>query len=313
MREAVTVSQFAALKAYADEIGFTEVGALPLTAPDEAFKAFYDNFLATGRHADLRYLERKERFDLLTVLPTAQSILLFAYPYRFSSVEIKLRAAPYKIARYAWQRDYHLLLREKLQHIAAQFSLVGRAVTDSAPVPERYWARRAGLGKIGRNGMLISPERGSYFFIAALLIENPLAAQLRQPAAVPAPAEDIHSLCGECRLCVDACPTAALTGDGLMQVEKCISYTTIEDTRSASYAPETRRHRWIFGCDICQQVCPYNKTESSYAREELNTEHTAAVDIAAGVVPASRAPLKGSVFLRRGLQKLRDNISAVED
>jgi epoxyqueuosine reductase len=293
----------------AERLGFARMAALAAARPSDEYRTFHEQFVARGLPDDLHYLRREERYRVQTLLPGAQSLLIFTYPYRFRTVEKKLRQSRYKIARYAWQKDYHELLKEKLGRIMAEFSLSGRAVTDSAPFAERYWARRAGLGRIGRNGMLIDRELGSYFVIAALVLTDPLQTEAEPDTARPA--TDIESLCGECRLCVEACPTEALLGDSLMDASRCISFQTIESRVDTATLPEPRRrHNWIFGCDVCQQVCPWNK--SVFAADEFNEEHPLAEQIAGGALPESRGRLKGSVFHRRGAQKLKQNIAAVE-
>lgn len=302
--------------------GFIDGAALHAEPPDAGYTAFYRGFIADGRNADLDYLARSERENLQSIYPGAQSLLLFLYPYRFRNTEAKLRAAPFKIARYAWQRDYHDSLKAKLARVAQACDLTGRAVTDSAPLAERYWARRAGLGRIGRNGMLISATHGSYFLISALLVEESLQGapshffpgnQINLPPVNQLDSE-VEATCSTCRLCVDACPTQALTGDGLMQIEKCISYRTIESKAPAADFPRAeKKHRWVFGCDVCQQVCPYNKTATSFAADAFSDEHAAAEQVAQGALPQTRSALRGSVFFRRGLQKLAQNISLVSD
>lgn len=295
----------------ASTLGFEQMAALKASQTPAEYREFHAGFLRRGLAADLEYLHRPERFDLRYVLPDARTLLLFLYPYRFHTVEEKLRAVPYKVARYAWQRDYHDMLKEKLGKLLADFHLDGRAVTDSAPVAERYWARRAGLGKIGRNGMLINPQSGSYFLIASLVLADRLEAD--QYEAIPSettPVDDIAEVCAECNLCVEACPTGALFGDALMDVSRCVSYQTIESRAvMAEPAEHGRRHRWIFGCDICQQVCPHNK--AVFADDRFSAETPLALAIASGDVPETRAALKGTAFHRRGPQKLRENIAAV--
>jgi len=284
------------------------MAALAATAPGAEYRAFHERFIADSLPEDLHYLRRSERYRLESLLPGARTLLLFAYPYRFPGVEKKLRRARYKIARYAWQKDYHELLKRKLGKLLVEFSLSGRAVTDSAPFAERYWARRAGLGKIGRSGMLMDAQFGSYFLIATLVLTD--ALKTPPPPQAADPASDIASLCGECRLCVEACPTGALNGDSTMDAARCISFRTIESRADvASLPPPIRRHNWIFGCDICQQVCPWNK--SVFAAEEFNAEHPLADQLAQGVLPESRSKLRGSVFHRRGVTKLQQNIAAV--
>ncbi len=226
------------------QAGFTDGAALPVENPDAAYIGFYRRLIAAGSHADLHYLARPERENLRSICAGAETLLVFLYPYRFRAVESKLRAAPWKVARYAWQRDYHETLRAKLTRIATACNLTGRAVTDSAPLPERYWARRAGLGRIGRNGMLISAQHGSFFLLASLLVTEPLStisvsrffpgnSMQAQPAPLGQLAAEIETTCGNCTLCVDACPTQALAGDGVMAVQSCLSYRTIESKQTA--------------------------------------------------------------------------------
>lgn len=292
--------------------GFSAVATLSVTEVSNDFRTWFEAYLARGGHGDLAYLEGPQRFDPRAILPEAQSLLLFRYPYRFREVEEKLRRAPYKIARYAWQRDYHVALKAKLGTVMQQTELTGRAVTDSAPLPERYWARLAGLGKIGRNGMLIAPDAGSYFLIAALLTAEIFTGEKKSQRSAPVVAQDIADICGSCNLCVEACPTGALTGEGIMKTERCISYQTIEKRENeVDLSLNRKRHRWVFGCDVCQQVCPLNKTALSFAESRFNDEHAAAEAIAAGELPASRSSLKLSSFYRRGLAKLAGNLRAV--
>lgn len=119
--------------------GFSAGAALKVADTSAEFRAFFEQYLARGDHADLAYLEGPQRFDLRSILPGAQTLLLFRYPYRFHEVDAKLRSAPYKIARYAWQKDYHVTLKAKLADVMQRAQVTGRAVTDSAPLAERYW------------------------------------------------------------------------------------------------------------------------------------------------------------------------------
>lgn len=291
-------------------LGFAGMAAIAATEIAPEYHEFHEAFLRRNLPDDLAYLRRRERYDLHSLLPDAKSLILFTYPYRFRAVERKLRQSPFKIARYAWQKDYHQTLKSKLRRIMGEFSLTGRPVTDSAPLAERYWARRAGLGKIGRNGMLIDEKQGSYFLIASLVLSDELAAA-KTENSMPLQA-DLLSLCGSCRRCVEACPTGALYGDSLMDTSRCISFQTIESRDDLHFLPATAKaHRWIFGCDICQQVCPWNK--SVFGDERFNDEHPVAIGIAAGEIPEVRSRLKGSVFYRRGAKKLRENMRLLKN
>lgn len=294
----------------AQALGFSRIAALAVGEVEAEYRRFYSDFLASGRSAGLKYLARPERLDLGTVFPGAETLILFTYPYRFPAVEEKLRGASYKIARYAWQRDYHITLKEKLNQVAAKAGLTARAVTDSAPVFERYWARRAGLGFIGRNGMLIDPERGSYFMIASLLAKEKIA-DLPRVQGKQSLIQDFSTLCKDCTLCIEACPTQALIGDGQMDTAKCISYQTIEAKADELLSPPKKKHRWVFGCDICQQVCPYNKGIMSFASGEFSHEHPVVEKIAAGEIPAERSKLRDSVFFRSGVAALKKNLQRV--
>ncbi|MBV6493162.1 MAG: Epoxyqueuosine reductase [Turneriella sp.] len=300
------------LQEAATALGFSRVAALPITQVEDEFRVFYEEYLTRCGHADLKYLERPERFTLTAIYPNAKTLLIFLYPYRFRSVEAQLRAAPYKIARYAWQKDYHYLLKEKLNALLEKFNWQGRAVTDSAPVLEKYWARRAGMGFIGLNSLLIDPLSGSYFLIASLFIDEKLQPDLPRRDLNSFLANDFHTFCKDCTLCIDACPTSALSGDGLMDTQKCISYQSIETKEAAVYPEGTKKHRWIFGCDICQQVCPYNKNEKSYSDEKFNETHPAIPLVASGEDTLTRSEIKGSVLERRGMKKVRENKEALE-
>ena len=175
-----------------------------------------------------------------------------------------------RISRYAYGRDYHRVLRKKLQSLLDYLreqvgDISGRGYSDSAPILERAWAARAGLGWIGKNNLLICKRQGSFFFLAELLVDIELefdAPETRDP-------------CGKCRLCLDACPTGAILAGRVIDARQCISYLTIEYRGELPTADSDKVAPWIFGCDICQEVCPHNRwskpgTEARFrARPEL--------------------------------------------
>jgi epoxyqueuosine reductase len=175
-----------------------------------------------------------------------------------SSLEPGARSPKSRIARYARGADYHLVLRERLNRLLDWVReqsprCVGRAVVDTAPLLERDFARRAGLGWIGKNTMLINKHQGSYFFLGALLLDLDLTPD----------APHFADHCGTCTACLDACPTDAFAGPGWLDARKCISYLTIE---LRTPMPEELRDKvgdWLFGCDVCQEVCPWNRKEAS--------------------------------------------------
>ena len=202
------------------------------------------------------------------------------YPY-FNPITHKLvKSGSYKISRYACGKDYHIVLKKKLQ-LACKDMGNFRVVVDSTPFPERYYGRLANLGFIGKNGLLIHPQKGSYFFLAFVLFskkipdafykKSELNSFLMKTKKNQNIADDIKKYCKNCNRCVDACPTNAILDLGKIETKRCISYQTIEshvveknplETKSeitSTNQKTTKKHRWIFGCDICQTVCPYNK------------------------------------------------------
>ena len=258
------------LKAEARRLGFALVGVAPLRPSDHA--AFYRAWLAAGHHGGMGYLARpdavEKRLDPGAAWPELRSAVVAAYPYAGRSAEGEegddgAAADPARgvIARYARGRDYHRVLRRKLLRLrdwlAAESGRplpAARAYVDTGPVLERELAQRAGLGWFGKNTMLIHPRQGSYFFLGVLLVELELAYD--EPFTA--------DRCGRCTACLDACPTGALLGrtpEGapVIAAERCISYLTIEHRGPIPRALRPRIGNRIFGCDICQEVCPFNR------------------------------------------------------
>lgn len=168
------------------------------------------------------------------------------------------------ISRYATGRDYHKVLKKKGRELTDYIrELLGavetRVFVDSAPLMEREWGRKAGLGWIGKNGCLIQPRKGSWFFLAEIILDVEL----------PPDSPELNNLCGSCTRCLRACPTGALLGDGLLDANRCISYLTIELKDKDQKDQVLNWDNWIFGCDICQEVCPWNRSPLSYQFEDL--------------------------------------------
>lgn len=233
-----------------------------ITTPDTPpHISTYESWLDAGRHASMGYLATKDararRAEPRLILPECRSILVLAFPYSPISLEERAdgESAPQgKIAAYALSDDYHLFLKEKLQAIVnfieaeVGHTIPNRWYTDTGPILERDLAQRAGLGWSGKNTCLINPKTGSYFFLAEILLGIEL------PADQPFTSDH----CGACTRCLDACPTQAILPNRTLDANLCISYLTIENKAEI---PETLRPQLgdlIFGCDICQQVCPWN-------------------------------------------------------
>jgi len=213
----------------------------------------FDHWLRRGMHGEMSYMENHVdlRLDPRNLVSHAGSIISLAYNYCQPRRETE--RSTYAISTYAYGRDYHRVLRKKLRELAAAIrreagDIEARICVDSAPIMEKPWAVRAGLGWIGKNGTLILPRAGSYHFLCELVTDIEL--EYDRPM-------DDH--CGVCRECIDACPTGAIVEPYIVDARKCISYLTVE---LKSEIPESMRGRyrgWIFGCDICQQVCPFNR------------------------------------------------------
>jgi epoxyqueuosine reductase len=241
------------LKAEARRLGFELAGVCPAVAPPGI--DHFRRWLAEGFHGRMRYLaERAEaRVHPRHVLDGCRSILMLAVNYRTAEPG-PAGAGRGRVSRYAWGADYHEVLRHRLSGLAdflrrrAPGAAV-RGVVDTAPLLERPFAQLAGLGWIGKNTLLIHPRLGSWLFLAALLTDVELACD------PPFAAEH----CGTCRACLDACPTGALVAPYRLDARKCISYLTIELRGPVPADLRGAVQDWVFGCDLCQEVCPWNR------------------------------------------------------
>jgi len=254
-----------ALKQHARQLGFMLAGITNPGQP-EHFDVF-QHWLAAGRHAQMAYLADKaaieRRADPKRILPECRSILVLGIPYSNPSLPapVPSGASPLnqphphgRVAAYAWGADYHLVLPERLQALVAFLEAqVGHPIpnrwhTDTGPVLERDLAMRAGLGWIGKNTCLINPQRGSYFLLAEILLGLDL----------PSDEPFTGDRCGSCTRCIDACPTACILPDRTIDSARCISYLTIENKAETPEDLRPLMGDWLFGCDICQMVCPWN-------------------------------------------------------
>jgi epoxyqueuosine reductase len=230
-------------------LGFELVGIAPAQPPPHAESFLH--WLAQGYAGAMEYLERTAhlRINPAELLPDARSAVVVGLNY----APAELPDTDYRIARYALGDDYHQVIRAKLETLLSAIQAVapeaqGRICVDSAPVLERDLAWLAGLGWYGKNTCLINTHRGSYFFLGVLLLT--LELEYDTPA---------EGGCGTCRLCLDACPTGALTEPYTLDARKCISYLTIELRDSIPESYRAPMGEWLFGCDICQEVCPFNR------------------------------------------------------
>lgn len=242
------------LKDRAHELGFALAGIAP-AAPADGF-AHLEAWLARGYAGAMNYMHRhaEARRHPESILPHVRTVVMLAMTHAADRSPQPLPPLAGKVARYARGEDYHDVLRRQLNTLLDWVQVempgcLGRGVVDTAPLLERDFARRAGLGWFGKNTMLIHPRLGSYFLLGALLLDRELT---------PDP-PFIAQHCGTCTACLRACPTAAFPSPGQLDARRCISYLTIELREAIPEPLRTPMGEWIFGCDVCQEVCPWNR------------------------------------------------------
>ncbi len=241
------------LRHQANSLGFALVGIAPVADAD-GFEHL-EKWLQNGYASTMDYMQRHAdaRRNPSSIMPDVRAVVMVGMNYN-SCAEQDVPAEHGKVARYARGLDYHDVMRDRLKGLLAWVQAErpgcrGRAVVDTAPLLERDFARRAGLGWIGKNSMLINKRLGSYCFLGALLVDVEL-----QPDA-----PHLASHCGTCSRCLDACPTQAFPAPGVLDARRCISYLTIERREPLPVDLRAQLEGWIFGCDICQEVCPWNR------------------------------------------------------
>jgi epoxyqueuosine reductase len=254
------------LKIRAHELGFAACG-IAEAAPSQTTSKL-EKWIGAGYEAGMGWMSRPEsvakRADIREVFPNAKSVICLALHYRTDAPYDEEKQA--KIARYARGIDYHDTFKKRggelLAWIKEQMPCEGRVYSDTAPILEREWAQRAGLGWIGKNTLLMSRELGSFFLLGEIVLD----------AELPADDPHVQSYCGTCTRCLDACPTNAFVAPRVLDANKCISYHTIENRKLAPIELREKFSDWVFGCDICQEVCPWNrKSEAKSEEPELWT------------------------------------------
>jgi len=252
------------IRAFTRQLGFDYCGIAKAQQLDEDARRL-EQWLKKGLHGNMQYMENyfDLRIDPTKLVPGARSVitlLLNYFPQQSQQSDTP------NISKYAYGKDYHEVIKKKLNALLALMNehigeIHGRGFVDSAPVLERTWARRSGLGWIGKNGNLITKRQGSFFFIATLITDIEL--EYDDPYA--------KDYCGTCRKCIDSCPTGAIGEGKVINGSQCISYYTIE--LKDMLLPEDKKGQfanWMFGCDVCQDVCPWNR----FAKPTQETEFT---------------------------------------
>jgi epoxyqueuosine reductase len=252
------------ITAEADRLGFSFTGFSKASFLEEEAPVL-EQWLSNNMHGKMSYMERwfDKRLDPRLLVPGAKTVISFLLNYY---PEVKQENGLPKISKYAYGKDYHTVIKNKLFELVHFIKenigdVNGRAFVDSAPVLDRAWARRSGLGWIGKNGNLIHPGAGSFFFIAELIID----LEIEPDAAM-------KDYCGTCTRCMDACPTEAIVSPKIVDGSKCISYLTIELKDAIPDQFKNKTADWIFGCDVCQDVCPWNRFSSPAKEKEFTPD-----------------------------------------
>jgi len=244
-----------------DAVGISKAEYLEEEAPR------LEQWLEQNYHGSMAYMADHfdKRLDPTKLVPGAKSVISLVFNY-YTDAKQEDDSAP-RIAMYAYGKDYHKIMKKRLKLLLSQISeeygnIEGRCFVDSAPVMERQWAARSGLGWQGKNTLLINTKKGSYFFLAEIISDLELDSD-----------HPIKDHCGTCTKCIDACPTEAIAADGyLLDSSKCISYLTIERKNDLPEEYKDQMSNWMFGCDICQEVCPWNRFSTPHAEPKLEAK-----------------------------------------
>ncbi|WP_432223061.1 tRNA epoxyqueuosine(34) reductase QueG [Flavobacterium sp. TMP13] len=250
------------IKSEAKRLGFLSCGISKAGFLEEEAPRL-ENWLYHQRNGQMTYMENNfdKRLDPTLLVEGSKSVvslLLNYYPQEFQN------EAAFKVSKYAYSQDYHFVIKDKLNELLASIQaeigeVSGRAFVDSAPVLDRAWAAKSGLGWIGKNSNLITQKTGSFYFIAELIIDLDLQYDFA-----------VTDHCGSCTACLDACPTQAIVAPYVVDGSKCISYFTIELKDNIPYELKGKFDDWIFGCDVCQDVCPWNRFSKSHNEPLFN-------------------------------------------
>lgn len=252
------------IKRQAASVGFDACRICKAEPIDENTKNQYNQWITNGYQADMHYLARNTdlRANPSSIIDNGKSIICVALNYYPDKKQSE--TAP-QFAYYAYGKDYHDIFKEKLKQLLASIQILspevkGRVFVDTAPILERYWAAKSGIGFIGKNSLLIIPQKGSYYFLGEIILDIELDYD-----------KPVRISCGSCTRCLDACPTKAIEKPFLINSGKCISYQTIENKNTIIHADIVPMlNNYIYGCDICQKVCPWNRFAKPHKTKEFD-------------------------------------------
>lgn len=298
------------IKDYAASVGFDACGICEALSVDSETVENILGWIDKGYNADMEYLARNQekRCDPGLLVENAKSVICVALNYY---PQTKQREDVPQFAYYAYGLDYHDVMKARLQQLYTYIqqlmpSVSGRFFCDTAPVLERYWAAKAGLGFVGKNTLLIRPGKGSYFFLGEIMVD--VILEYDKPLDVS---------CGRCMRCLEACPTKALEKPHLLNSNKCISYQTIENKADIADSIKPLLGNCVYGCDICQQVCPWNRFARPHNVEAFSPKpEFLSLDLTALKSLSEdqyRFLFRGSAVKRAKYKGLKRNISALED
>ncbi|MGC4041300.1 MAG: tRNA epoxyqueuosine(34) reductase QueG [Flavobacterium sp.] len=293
------------IKAEAKRLGFLSCGISKAGFLEEEAPRL-ENWLNLNRHGEMKYMENHfdKRLDPTLLVDDAKSVISLLLNYYPSE---KQNAESFKISKYAYGQDYHFVIKEKLKELLHTIQteigeVSGRAFVDSAPVLDKAWAAKSGLGWIGKNSNLLTQQVGSFYFIAELVVDLDLKYDH---------ATTDH--CGTCTACLDACPTQAIVAPYVVDGSKCISYFTIELKENIPMEMKGKMDDWMFGCDVCQDVCPWNRFSKPH-REPLFNPNAEILSFAKKdweeiTEETFRKVFKDSAVKRTKLEGLKRNIN----
>lgn len=299
------------IRNHIETLGFDTYRIIPADAVDKANRDKLHEWLSSGFYASMDYMNRniEKRLDPRILVEGAKTIIVFAlnyYPKEFQTPDKP------QIAYYAYGQDYHDVIKERLKTLhdycqSLSPDISGRYFCDTAPIMERYWAAKAKLGWIGKHSLLIIPRKGSYYFLASFVLNIELEYDDVEAIKMPD--------CVNCTKCIDACPTQAIVAPRVVDANKCLSYQTIENKGEIDPELISRMSNRFYGCDICQQVCPWNRFAIGNEVKEFQPKpdllNLTGDDIEQLSIEQYQSIFKGSAMKRAKLSGLKRNIDAL--